>query len=93
MKYTWVFLETGKVKKTLKFCLCHPGAKGGYIQEHTIKDLNIAWQYEREAIEAGHEFTNNIKDFLEGKRPESKKGVKTMDQPEFNRFLKGPKAK
>lgn len=79
--YTWVFLETGSVRKKLTFILCSP-AKIGYIVKDKITDLNVAYQYEKGAEDAGHTFTNHIGDFLDGK-------LRRMDQKTFNAFIKG----
>lgn len=79
--YTWAFLQTGSVKKKLTFILCRP-AGVGYVEKDRIIDLNVAYQYEKGAIESGHEFLNHIDDFLSGK-------LRRMDQKSFNAFLRG----
>jgi hypothetical protein len=87
--YTWIFLETGRVKKKLTFVLCSPSGTG-HIERDRISDLNVAYQYEKEAIKSGHHtFTNHIDDFLSGSKQGSTKGIRRMQQPEFTEFLRG----
>jgi hypothetical protein len=82
MDFTWVFLETGRVKKKLTFVQCYKSGKK-YIEHDRMTDLNTAYQCEKEGIRSGsHTYTNSVDDFLQGK-------LRRMDQKSFNTFLKG----